>query len=123
MTIEQALQEKLTVDAELLEERIYAVKLPQDVLFPAARYARISGPRDYTHSGPSGLVSARFQIDVFAENYEVCRNAFDEIKNNLSGFKGEIIKHASLDDDKDDFESETGLYRVQSDFIILYEDN
>jgi len=123
MTIEEALANKLKADAPLLGDRVYPLKLPQNATFPAARYVRVGTARDYTHEGADHLPAVRFQIDVFDKTFAGVRTAYEEIRKSLSGFQGIDILIATLDTETDDFEDETGLYRVIADFVILYEES
>lgn len=61
--------------AALVAGRVYPLVVPQQVSRPAIAYQRISGPRTYSHSGPT-LAFARFQITCEGTTYaEACRVA------------------------------------------------
>lgn len=122
MSIETVLTAKLKADAPLLGNRVHPLKLPQDSLFPAARYVRVGTVREYTHGGPDCLPAVRFQIDVFDETFAGVRAAFEEVRKSLSGFQGVDILISTLDTEQDDYEDETALYRVMADFVILHEE-
>ena len=64
MAIEAGLYAHLVGSAgvtALVATRVYPLLVPQDATLPAIAYQRISGPRDHTHDGPSGVTpAARF---------------------------------------------------------------
>lgn len=120
MSIETVLRNQVLIDAPLLNGRFYPVKLKQNTGYPAARYNRISAIRGLTHNGSDGLVTARFQIDVFDKTFDGARAAADEIRKSLHGEIGNQILSGELDNESDDWEDDTGLYKVQADFIISY---
>ena len=122
MSIESVLVAKLKADAPLLGNRVHPLKLPQDSEFPAARYVRVGTVRGNAHDGPDRLPAVRFQIDVFDKTFAGVRAAFEEVRKSLSGFQGVDILIATLDTEQDDYEDETNLYRVISDFIILHQE-
>jgi len=59
----------------LIGSRIYPLVVPQDATRPAIAYQRISGPRTYSHDGPT-IAFARFQLTCEGNNYmQACQVA------------------------------------------------
>lgn len=54
--------------AALVSTRVYPITVPQDATRPAIAFQRISGPRTYSHSGPT-VAFARFQITCEGSTY------------------------------------------------------
>lgn len=92
--MEIALRAHLTADATVaakISTRLYPMVLPQGVTYPAATYQMIYAERDYTHDGPSGLVEARVQFDLYAKTYkevDAIRKAFIAALNGWHGVAG-----------------------------------
>ena len=78
---------------------------------PRIRHQRISGPRQYTHAGDSGLQSPRYQLDVWAADPDTADAGAEAVVSVLSGREVAGIRFTTVLDDHDDYEPETGLYR------------
>lgn len=97
---------------------------------------RISAPRDYAMSGPTGYVMSRFQIDVFADQFSEARDATAAAIAALSGHRGTTAGTRIMGifvDDERDFSSErtggvsdaggvTPLYRRSIDIIVHHDE-
>lgn len=106
----------------LIGDRIYPLRLPQDVIFPAMTYSVISNPEGHiTHWG-----NPRIQLDVFSERFLEGRDISTRIKNLLRGYSG--IDNTNAVKIKQivfinwqDIPEMDNLYRVSMDFKILNE--
>src|SRR4051812_32535650 len=83
--------------------RFYPQTLPQTPIFPAATYLKVSGPRDYTHSGLSALQRPRFQIDCWDTDYNAAHALASEVLVAISIYKtaqtGVSVEATFIDDD------------------------
>lgn len=79
--------------------------------FPQIVYHRISSPHTYTHDGDSGLLSPRYQLDVWAKDPDTADEVADAAIEVLSGRTVAGIAWTAVIDDRDDHESATGLFR------------
>jgi len=132
MIIEEALYAYLTNYAELtalVGDRIYPVILPQNTTLPAVTFQRISGIREYSQSGPSGLAHPRFQFSCWAEKYEEAKAVAEQIRLALEGYKGMMggsdgvrVDAIYVEDDHDIYDPETKEYHVALDAIIWHEE-
>lgn len=121
---EQLMRNMAVADATvfgLVGERIYPVVLPQDVTYPAVRYARVSGMREYSHDGDSGLVDARSQWDCYAETWIDARALATALIGALSGKRLGDIQAIHLESQRDLYEDDVSsaaarVYRVSIDF-------
>lgn len=82
--------------------RIHSVKYPQSPIYPAIRVSRIGQPeRDYTHSGDSGIIVSRYQIECADSEEQAADNdpltsvlsvsnllAAKPVNDGFSGFRG-----------------------------------
>jgi hypothetical protein len=131
MSVERALFNRLTAGTPIasLGNRLYPVAAPARVQMPYATYARVSALRARDTLGPSGLVSARFQIDTYANNYADARAVAEAIRIRLDGYRGTItgsgwscrIEGISLITDQDLHEPDIepqALFRVSQDYLI-----
>lgn len=126
MTAEQSLFELLSHDAAvsaLVGDRIYPVRLPDEVVLPAMVYAKASCIRYASHGGPSRLSSARFQMDCYSADYlEAKRLALATVAA-LHGKKGGNIQAAFNDNETDSFSPDNGIYRVTADVLIWHRED
>ena len=98
MTIEAGIYAHLIADsgvADLVATRIYPLLVPQDATLPAMAYQRISGPRDHSHSGPSGLVTARMQLTYVALSYDGAKSLGEVVRAAMDGFRVMPIAEAA----------------------------
>lgn len=130
MSIEEALYAKLTSAAnltELVSNRVYPVKLPQNPTLPAITYQRVSTSRYHTHdTGFSGLARPRFQFDCYASSYLGAKNLLEALRATLEGFSGYVgttrIQGALSQNETDFYEDVSGLYRRSIDFMIHHQE-
>lgn len=96
MNVELAVAERLMADAAvaaLVGSRVYVVKLPQRVTYPAVRVQLVDQPQRYHLRGEDELTRARVQIDAYASEdaggnpYTSADNVADAIEASLSGKK------------------------------------
>lgn len=108
----------------LIGDRLYPMRLPEGVTFPAMTYQRISTPRMRSHSGPSGLASPRFQYDCWDVTYAGAGAVARELRLALDGYRGgmgQIETFANfLEDERDDFDPATDQFRVIVDAIVWH---
>ena len=128
MSIETDIRARLLADAgvsAIVGTRIYAVILPQDPTYPAASYQRISGPRMQELAGATDRAMARIQIDSWAVTYAGAQSLAAAIRESLNGFIGTLTTHHAvirLDNERDWYESEAGVYRVIQDYTCNHTD-
>ena len=84
MTVEHSIVQFLMAEtkvADLVGNRVFPVKLPDQTELPAITYARISSVRQRSHSGKSNLTGSRYQFSIWAKTQRACaevRDAFIE---------------------------------------------
>lgn len=112
--------------AALVENRLYPLTIEQKAELPALTYQRISGPRVRSLKGPSKLAHPRFQIDCWGSTYGSAKTVAQAVRQRLDGYRGLMgstsVGEVILESDTDDFEPDTGLYRVSMDFIIWHKE-
>lgn len=130
--MEAALTALLTGDGRvslLAGDRVNWVRTPQAVTnYPRAVLQVVSGTVDVTNDGPSGLESARVQIDCYGETYMSTKALSDAILSVLSGFRGVVSGvriHAGFIDSKRDLPAEDSggvkrLFRRSADIFIWH---
>lgn len=129
-TLEAALVSILEDDSgvgAIAGDRIYALVLPQGVVYPAIRWQRISTPRLKSTSGPSGRARPRFQIDCYAGTHAEALSLAAAVRAALDGFSGTVaavvISSSGAEDEGSDFEPDvgaSGVYRERLDFLISH---
>lgn len=108
----------------LIAGRIYPLRLPDPHTLPAMTYQRISTVGRVAHDGALPDVESRFQFDIWSNRYGDGRSVFVALTNALLGFNahmGDIqVSIPSQPRALDDYETETGLYRVMTEFMIWH---
>lgn len=96
MSIEKAIVSILSNAAAvtgIVGSNIFPIFVPQPAKdnLPAITYRQISGPRDHVMSGPTGLVSARFQINCWNKTYKGLREFANAVRTTLDGFADTVL--------------------------------
>ena len=74
----------------LAGDRIYPVYMPQSCTMPAIAYQEIASTREYVMSGAIGMVSARYQINCWDDDYAGARDLADAVRIALEDYSGVI---------------------------------
>lgn len=139
--LEAAIRDRLRGDATVGDlvgagddARIYPVAGPQPPTFPCITYLRVSTVRDYHTTGPSGLVTARVQLDLWATDTEsapgfaAVRALADAVRARLDGWAGTqsdvVVQLARLLSERDltDVDEVDTTWRVTQDWSITFEE-
>ena len=132
MKIEQALsKELLAVDGvtDLIAQRLYYVKAPQNVTKPYVVFFKASGPREYSHDGASNLARPRFQFSCFATTYYVAKQIAEAIRAVIEAFSGTMGGAGGVEvgscfciNESDIYEDNTQLFHVAVDYLIWHKE-
>ena len=127
-TIRQALLTYLKSQPDvtaLIGSRIYILSASQTVGDPHVVYSRISATRSHAKAGPSGLTESRVQFSIWSKWFREAWAVAEALRHALDGFSGIMngvnIRAIRSDGEADFFESDTKLYQVASDFLIVHE--
>ena len=91
--LETALYVILTGDISVtafIINRVYPVNLPQACIMPAITYQEIASTREYVMSGAIGMVSARYQINCWDDDYAGARALADAVRIALECYTGTV---------------------------------
>jgi hypothetical protein len=114
--------------------RIFPVKMKQGETRDSIVYNRISEFETYKMDGPSGLVSARYQLDAWSRSTDDATVLANLVKELFGGFHGQIVfdppsptnfvnvQLIEVIDGRDDYDNETLMYRVGKDYFVWYEE-
>ncbi len=119
--------------------RVYPVKLPQTVTYPAITIQQISGVRHTPLKGRASLARPRFQFDVWtregaASAFESSRSIGQLLLDRLEGRNINVLDDEvspaeyrrlsfEFDNDQDLFEPGVngGYYRYSADYFVMYQ--
>lgn len=135
-TVEQGLVSYLNGYAgltALVSTRVYPYMVPQGATLPCVTYQRIDTPRSLTHgdSGATGtLARPRFQLNAWAATLSEAMAIAYQLRAALNGKRGSIgtapyavtVRAILVDNEMQDYEPETELYRVICDYLIWLEE-
>jgi hypothetical protein len=126
MTVEADLFSRLTGFAgvaALVGQKVYPVTLPQGIHYPAISYFRVSSTRPSAMGRDIGIVRARFQVDVWAFDFDSSKAVAEQVRLALQRYSGtnsiEIIEIFFLNE-ADTFEENTRTYHQALDFEVNY---
>jgi hypothetical protein len=129
VTIEAGLNTHLLADSnvtDLVGARIYPLKVPQDADLPAIAYQKISGPRDETQSGPSGLVESRMQLTYQGTTYSEAKLVAEAVRGSIDGFSGTMgsvaVNACHLANEIDGWSVMFEKPTVRHDYLIWYQE-
>ena len=114
----------------MVQTRIYPVLLPQGTTLDSIVFTRIT-ELDLPHmTGPTGLVTARFQFDAWSKDVDSAMTLADLVKEVLTNFRGIVnydstfvnIQGAFLLNGRDDYDSTSQMYRMSRDYYVYYGD-
>jgi hypothetical protein len=119
--IEEVLRDHLLSEmSDLVGNRVYPLRMPQNAQMPAIVYQRISTVPRHRQGGPASLARHRFQIDCWARTYGEAATVAYRVQWALEGRRGRI--GASLmDNASDDYDEKATLYRRSLD-VIMWEE-
>lgn len=128
--IEKAIFSKLSGSnaiSALVADRIYPVFLPEKSTLPAIVFRRVStAGANLSHSGTSGKLTSEFEIECYARDVTVVKNVALAVRKTFSGFSGIVsglvIHRASVDNEYDDYDFESGLYTVPVEVFIMHDE-
>lgn len=130
MSIEAAIYYKLTnasAITNVVSTRIYPIELPQNVVYPAVTYQRVSTVRNNALDIPLGVTTIRLQTDCYGISLSTAQQIADLIREELNGFNGTVqtIKIYSIfaDDERHFFEENLEQKRVMVDYLITFSED
>ena len=97
--------------------RIYPVFLPQDPIYPAISYQRISSQPQTSMGGFCNLDNPRIQIDCWATSYSAVKGMAEAVRDAMMSSPAFNALEIS---DQDLFEPDLEIYRVSIDFSCWF---
>lgn len=111
--------------AALVGTRVYPMRLPANVTFPAITYERVSTPREHTINNTPVAAEPRFQFDIWAENdYAAVLAVAEQLNAAIRALpsSGSVTVHErTADEESDRFEPEAELSRRTIEAVFLHE--
>ena len=113
---------------DIVGNRIYPQKLPQDAQLPAVVYMMVSSLHVIAHGARgSGLATPRFQFSCLASTYPGAKLLAEQVRLALQGFQGtmgneETVRAVHPLGDTDLYIFQTNSHRVDMDFEIWHKE-
>ena len=105
----------------LISSRMYPTMLPQAVTLPALTYQVVSATRAPTMRHNDNLPTKRIQIDAWSRSVDEARAVAEAIRALFHYYeRGDItgVQGVFLQDEREDYEPDTLLYRVSRDYMV-----
>jgi hypothetical protein len=128
MIIENALRAHLVAQAgltALVGQRIYYMNAPQNVKNPYIVLFKVSAVPEYSLTGHSGLINARFQFDIYADTYYETKQISEQIAlaiqdkcNEVIGGVGGVNVSVQFENEQDLFE--LNIFHCIVEYFIQY---
>lgn len=114
----------------LVGSRIYPLTMPQDATLPCVTYQRVSGIRHSAMGQDTGLATVRLSFSCWAATYASAKAVAKQLRLALQRCASTIGSGANtatgvasfIETDIDDYEPDTGYYRVILDFRISHDE-
>lgn len=118
----------------IIAGRIYPVKMKQGETRDSIVYTRITEFESLTYVGPTGLVSARYQFDVWSQSATSATTLALLVKEQFGGYRGQIafdppspanyvnVQLIEVINGRDEYDNEAQMYRVSKDYFVWYEE-
>ena len=130
--IRRILLDDAAVSALVGGSRVYPSILPQGQTLASIVYTLRTEDTDYHLAGPSNLVSARYQVDAWAQTADAAVQLGDAAHDALSGYRGvvafgsnspqtQITIHGIFSDfGGDDYDATAKLHNRRRDFFVKF---
>ena len=131
MTIEEGLRTHLTAHAgltALVASRIFMPPMPQDVVFPAVTFWKVTAERQHAMVADAGMVGARIQVDAWGAEaagklalIQVC----EQVRAALQDFRGNMgtveVQRVFIEDESDmPFDPATRSHHRLQEYMIWH---
>ena len=123
MTAEADIYTLLNTGVTALGGRIYPLKLPQNVAYPAVVYQRLSATRHHAFGRDATAVEPVIQVDVYGHQsagYAAFLTTADAVRAALQRYSGGDILDTYIEAERDDYEENTELFRKSFDIRPWY---
>lgn len=108
----------------IINGRIHPLQLPQDPSLDALTYQRISGVREESQEGPSGLAHPRLQFDCWSKTYPGAKRLAEALRLTIDGFTGSMngrrVFRCKVENDLDQKDDFAERYRVTVDVTVWH---
>ena len=130
MIIENAIRLHLLAQpalVTLIGQKLYYVTAPQTVENPYVVFLKVSAVPEYSLTGHSGLINARFQFSIFADTYYETKLIAAQIQlalqdkcNEVIGGVGGVNVSVQFENEQDLYEAESGTFHCPVEYFIQY---
>ena len=127
--IEEALYDRATTFAgltALISTRFFPLKLPQNVVYPACSYHRVSSQHVMAMGADPGLARVRIQVDSFDKQYSGVKAVQRQVRLAFERWSGThagvTVADSLIETSVDFYDEDVNVFQVSMDFdVIFYE--
>lgn len=104
----------------LIGTRVYRSKLPQNVVYPAVSYWKVSGPRLHDLENPTGEATPRVQVSCWGGTAAVAEDVAEAVRGVLDGWSSTSVGHCQLVNETDLYDPDVEVYHIALDFTLFH---
>ena len=108
--------------AGIADGRCHWGRAPQGSPLPYVEMARVTGLRDYTMRGASGLTESRVQLDCYGSSYTQAKETARSVITTVSGHSDGDLLGIFVEAERDLTEADAGevehLFRISIDITV-----
>jgi len=82
--------------------------------------SKVSGPRGYTNDGADGTVVARFQVDLYANDYKTVKEQTAMLISGTTDYSSSRVHYLTLENETDLYDDASKLHHIVLDYFIRY---
>ncbi len=124
-TIETAVGARLAATSgvtDITGTRIFAEHLPEDEILESITFEMVGSEREHSFGGDTGNVASEFEVVSYAAKKVEAKTLAEAVHAALSRWSGTqsgiTIDVSLLQDSRDEYDEETRMHTVTSDFLI-----
>lgn len=110
---------------DLVGQRIYPIKLPQNVVYPAITYFMVGERHELASGVNPGIVEGRWQVNAWGSTVKSARDVAEAVRLGFERYRGTADNTEILDvyDDEtagETYEDDVLVYRVHRDYRVWW---
>lgn len=113
---------------DLVGNRIYPVKMPKNVIYPAITLQIITGLREHLMGSDSNLIATSVRATSWARTFDSAKQVINQVKEALQDYSGTmadsvVVQRIFTESDQAElYDVKEDVYYISQDFLIWWEE-